>query len=80
MTDIINRYLETVLEYLKERELLISPEKSTVTLFTPDRRQGNIHPNVLLYGNQIPLEKTPKLLGVIFDTHLTFSKHIKSIF
>jgi hypothetical protein len=78
MTDIINRYLETVLEYLEERELLISPEKSTVTLFTPDRRQGNIHPNVLLYGNQIPLEKTPKLLGVIFDTHLTFSKHIKS--
>ena len=78
MTDIINRYLDTVVEYLEERELLLSPEKSTVTLFTPDRRQGNVHPRILLYGTQIPLEKTPKLLGVIFDNHLTFSNHIKS--
>ena len=49
MTADINRYLDTVIEYLEERELLISPEKSTVTLFTPDRRQGNLHPNILLY-------------------------------
>ena len=78
LTDKLNQYMITLLNYLEERELLVSPEKSTVTLFTPDRRQGNIHPKILLKDKIIPLEKTPKLLGVIFDTFLTFSQHIRA--
>ena len=78
LTDKLNQYMITLLNYLEERELLVSPEKSTVTLFTPDRRQGNIHPKIILKDKIIPLEKNPKLLGVIFDTFLTFSQHIKS--
>ena len=64
----INPYLEELAAFLEERELLVSPEKSTVTLFTPDTKETKIHPKIQLKNTILPLEKTPKLLGVIFDT------------
>ena len=79
MTAELNKYLDTIVNYLEERELSLSPEKSTVTLFTSDRRQGNIHPQIKIKNTLVPLEKNPKLLGVHFDSHLTFSHHITKI-
>ena len=78
MTDNINNYVNHVIEFLEERELVVSPEKSTVTLFTSDNHQFNYHPEVKIKGRQVPLEKTPKLLGVIFDTMYTFAAHAKN--
>jgi hypothetical protein len=77
LTQSINVYTPQVLTFLKERELKVSPEKSTVTLFTPDKREANIHPQVKIHDVLVPLEKNPKLLGVTFDTTYTFSTHIK---
>ena len=36
-----------------------------------------IHPNVEMEGIKVDLDKTPKLLGVIFDTMYTFGHHIR---
>ena len=76
LTVAINGYAKRVSEYLKERELLVSPEKSTVTLFTPDTKEYKIHPQVQLDGKVVDLCHTPKLLGVTFDTMYTFSPHV----
>ena len=37
-------------------------------------RQSNYHPDIL-----IPLNKNPKILGVTFSSHFTFSPHINNI-
>ena len=71
----INRYLKHISDYLKDNSLLISAPKSTVTLFTPDTHQAQLHPRITLENAPLPLERTPKILGVIFDTTLTFHKH-----
>ena len=61
------------------RELQISVTKSTVTLFTSDNSQSNIHPQIPLGGGFLPLEKYPKILGVTFDPHFHFHKHVEAI-
>ena len=71
----INSYLREVSIYLKDNSLLISAPKSTVTLFTPDKHQFQMHPDITLEYTQLPLERSPKLLGVIMDPCLSFHKH-----
>ena len=44
----INSYLREVSIYLKDNSLLISAPKSTVTLFTPDKHQFQMHPDITL--------------------------------
>ena len=78
MTEKINSYAKDVAEYLEERKLILSAEKSTVTLFTPDTKEYNIHPQVIIDNTIVPLEKNPKLLGVVFDTMHTFTPHINN--
>ena len=71
----INSYLRDVDIYLRENLLFISAPKSTVTLFTPDTHQFQTHPDITLEDTQLPLERSPKILGVIMDTSLSFHKH-----
>ncbi|MCP4061384.1 MAG: hypothetical protein GY738_29760 [Pseudoalteromonas sp.] len=76
----INSHLSSIADWASSNGLSIAPNKSTVTLFTPDRRfQSNLHPQVKINGSTLPLEKTPKILGVTFDTFFTFSSHISTI-
>ena len=67
-----------MIEYLEERDLEVSPEKSTVTLFTPDTNQHKIHPQVFIKGKLVKLDKNPKLLGVTFDTMHSFTSHVNN--
>ena len=71
LTRAINKYLPELVTFLDERELLLSAEKSMVTLFTQDTGEFVIHPGVKISGVQMPLDQTPKLLGVVFDTMRT---------
>ena len=48
LESMINSYLRDVSIYLKENSLLMSAPKSTVTLFTPDIRQFQRHPDITL--------------------------------
>ena len=69
----ISNYLRDVSIYLKDNSLLMS--KSTVTLFTPDKHQFQMHPDITLEDTQLPLERSPKILGVILDPSISFHKH-----
>ena len=76
----INSYMRDVDIYLKENLLLISATKSTVTLFTPDTHKFQTHPYITIYypyieDTQLPLERSPKILGEIMDPSLSFRKH-----
>ena len=41
----------------------------------PDKHQFQMHPDITLEGTQLPLERSPKILGVIMDPSLSFQKH-----
>ena len=75
LESMINSYLREVSIYLKNNSLLIYAPKSTVTLFTPDKHQFQMHPDITLEDTQLPLERNPKILGVIMDPSLSFHKH-----
>jgi hypothetical protein len=75
----LNDYLEDLSTFLSDNSLIISEPKSTVTLFSPDPAQAKYHPNVLINGKQLPLSKTPKILGVTLDTFFTFNHHCTAI-
>ena len=75
LESMINNYLRDVSIYLKDNSLLISAPKSTVTLFTPDKHQFQMHPDIILEDTQLPLERSPKILGVIMDPSISIHKH-----
>ena len=75
LESMINSYLREVGVYLKESSLLISAPKSTVMFFTPDKQQFQMHPNITLEDTHLPLERSPKILGVIMDPSISFHKH-----
>ena len=78
--DALTEQANRVTLWAEERGLSLSAPKSTVTLFTPDKRnQSNLHPNVKLNNVRLPLQRTPKILGVTFDPHLYFHKHVENL-
>jgi len=79
ITSRLNTYLTTLSNFLTDRHLIISTQKSSVTLFTPDNAQLDTHPQVTINGNLLPLVKTPKILGVTFDPKLTFRTHSTNV-
>ena len=68
-----------IVEWAERNHLRITPEKSCVTLFTPWNRQFQTHPQVQLGNSVLPLDTTPKILGVRFDPSFTFTPHIKEV-
>ena len=64
LEDCINSYLEEITAYLKEKSLLISAPKNTVTLYSPDPHQAKTHSRILIEDSQLPLVQCPKILGV----------------
>ena len=75
----INSYLEEMSTFLKDNSLLISAPKSTVTLFMPDPFQARFHPQIAIADAILPLERTPKNLGVLLDTSFAFHHHCEYV-
>jgi hypothetical protein len=71
--------LRNVSDWSAAKKLSVAPGKSSVTLFTPDTHQSRSHPAATICNGVIPLDKTPKILGVTWDTHFTFSPHARAI-
>jgi hypothetical protein len=65
--------LSQIESWADKKNLKIAPDKSSITLYTPDPHQGKFHPQV------IPLNKYPKILGITWDTLLCFNHHIDDI-
>ena len=77
--DSLNPYLDDIRSFLVDRDLMISTAKSSVTLFTPDTREFKLHPQVLIQDALLPLQRNPKILGVVFDPSLSFKEHVKTV-
>ena len=71
----ISYFINHLVNYFEERELEISPEKSTITLFTPDTHEANIHPIVKIKNKIVKLDQNPKILGIYFDKMHFFNHH-----
>jgi hypothetical protein len=71
--------LWNLLDWSAAKKLGVAPGKSSITLFTPDTHQYQSHPAATICNGVIPLDKTPKILGVTWDTHFTFSSNARAI-
>ncbi len=71
----LNDYLPLLDKFLSDHGLVVSTGKSSVSLITSQTQQHNLHPQVFLRNTLLPLNKTPKILGVTFDPLLTFTPH-----
>ena len=71
----VNTYLSEMSRFLWENPLFISAPKSSVTLFTPDPAQAHTRPKIKIAGSELPLVRSPKILGVYLDTFLSFNNH-----
>jgi hypothetical protein len=74
----LTEHLVGISEWSSKNKLAIAPEKSSVTLFSPDMHQSNIHPDVRYEGVLLPLAKEVKWLGSNLSKHFTPSQ-IKDI-
>ena len=61
--------------FLWETSLLISAPKLSVTLFTPDPAQANTRPKIKMADSELPLVRSPKILGVYLDTFFSLNNH-----
>ena len=59
MSAILTEYAKSLVSFLNERDLIVSAEKSTVTLFTPDTIEYKIVPIVKIDNQSVRLEKNP---------------------
>ena len=75
----LNSHLSRLHTWTNQKRLSIAPHKSSVTLFTPDTHQSTYHPKIFINNSQIPLDRSPKILGVTLDTHFTFAAHSKTV-
>jgi hypothetical protein len=75
----LQQYINELEHWLSTNRMTVSPQKSSITLFTSDRRESNLHPLITMLGNRLPLNKTPTILGLTLDTHMSFTPHIINI-
>ena len=81
----INSHQAELSSFLRDNSLLISAPKSTVTLFTPDPAQAKLHPRVNVAGvvnvadSPLPLERSPKILGLYLDTTPSYHHHCSNL-
>jgi hypothetical protein len=66
-------HLTEISEWSKRKKLSISVAKSFVTLFSPNTRKANYHPQVFFEGDLLPLNKRPKSLGLTFSNGYVWS-------
>jgi len=75
----LNTYLQSVSTFLGGRKLMISAQKTTCTLFTPETRQHSLQLNLFIEGERLVTVKHPKILGLIFDPSHTFNKYVDMV-
>jgi hypothetical protein len=75
LTRLLNGYLPAITNHLASLSLAISPAKSSVTLLTPHNAELNVHPQVFVQNQLVPLVTKPKILGVTFNPTFTFAEH-----
>ena len=75
----IQPYLQKVFAWTKQSNLILNPDKTTCTLFTPDPADYTSNLDLKIHNNALPMATHPKVLGLTLDPKLTYSTHIHTI-
>jgi len=77
--NILNVDLAKIHAYFKSWHLTLNPSKSAAIVFHLSNRKANRKLNLVVDGNSIPTENTPKYLGIKLDRSLTFKQHLEGV-
>ena len=75
----IQPYLHKVCDWTQHNNLIINPDKTTCTLFTPDPAEYNSNLGLNINNKALPMALHPKVLGLTLDPKLTYNAHIQNI-
>ena len=75
----IQPYIKKVFAWKKQNNLILNPDKTTCTLFTPDPAEYTSNLDLKIHNNALPMATHPKVLGLTLDQKLTYSTHIHNI-
>ena len=75
----LNNYLDTLNQWFKDRSLLISPSKSSATLFTTWGNEMSKTLEIEIDGTTVPTVQNPSILGVTLDPMMTFGPHTQNL-
>ncbi|KAF2360279.1 Reverse transcriptase domain [Trinorchestia longiramus] len=76
---ILSAHSADVITWAQQKGLTVSIAKSQSSVFTPDTHQSRTYPHVTWEGTDLTHCRSPKILGITFDPHFTFTLHINSI-
>ena len=75
----IQPYLHKSVAWTKQNNLLLNPDKTTSTLFTPDPAEYTSYLDLTINNKALPMATHPKVPGLTLDPKLTYSTHIHNI-
>ena len=79
ITKQLNKYLATLNDWFKSRNLFISPSKSSATAFSTFSNDASVVLQIKVDGQLVPTVKKPIFLGITFDNLLSFRHHAASL-
>ena len=75
----IQPYLHKVYDWTQHINLIMNPDKTASTLFTPDPAKYNSNLDLNINNKALPMAVHPKVLGLTLDPKLTYNAHIQNI-
>ena len=76
----INLALENIVSWSRRWQVTLAPDKTQAMLISRRQDLPNLPaPKILLENKQLPLETSITILGVEFDTGLSFTDHVKKV-
>ncbi|KAF2348773.1 Reverse transcriptase domain [Trinorchestia longiramus] len=76
---ILSAHSSDVATWAQQKGLTVSIAKSQCSLFTPDTHQSRTNHHVTWKGTGLTHCRSPKILGITFNPHFTFTPHINTI-
>ena len=74
----INETLSLIVSWGKLWQLTLAPEKTQVMLISRRQEPNNL-PAIKLEGRDLPMQSTMNILGVSFDSNLSFTSYVKEV-
>lgn len=75
----LTTYLDGLNNWFKARNLIISPSKSSATLFTTSSNECKYSLDITIDNQAVPTVQQPKILGVVLDNLVTFKHHAQAV-
>jgi len=78
---LMNRYLKSLEVWLNDWRMSIAANKCSFTIYSRKipKMLTNGEFKLEIYGQPIPINHSPRYLGVLIDSHLNLNNHIKNL-